>query len=829
MGTMRNKVLTTLVGVIGCVVATPGAAQDIDLAVGGAGAILSGTATGARAGISLDQGPVSEGAGPGRRDLIIGSPGGASLAGRVHILFGGTHPSGEVSLTTANTLLNGAAAGDEFGVASAVGGITVSERPTDIYPKNLVVGAPGSLGNRGIVYVYVGGFVNGSTVPTSSAVLRIIGNTGDRLGSSLATADLNFDGYREVVIGAPGQGRIYIIAGGPSVSGTIDLSVQPATLKFEYPGLGASLAAGDVTGDDIYDVVAGHPDANAVHVMKGRNGVMPTAFDMSFSGIDTGDRAGAAIRLPFLGGDDRIRDIVIGAPGGDGPGNGRTDAGEAYVLFGGPQLAGGSLAAADATFYGADANGRLGAQLGSGDINRDFPNDIVIGAPAARSGAGRAYVYYGRDRGAIMASTDFAFVPASRGILGDPAAGGIGSVFVWEVTGEGARDVIIGAPHRNSNTGAVYFVISPRLELATTSTSLSGYQGIVSSSPIAVRNISNIPITWETSSNRSWLSATPSGSTSASTPGDVVINVNGQGLRPGTYTGVVTITSTSPHLTMQVSIDVTFEVRETQPTPWAEPVAGSPPGNRYKLFWRHGTEGWLAFWHMNGFTLESTSSLSINRLTDTSWQFVAMADLNGDGHKDLVLRHTSGGMSAWMLYDNQVVETSYLSITSIDPAWKIRGAGDLNGDRKADLVLQHATTGELTVWFMDGFRVASTAWLSIRKVPLEWVIQAVGDTNGDGKADVIWRKMDTGGISIWMMNGATVTQTGWLSVSAIADMNWQIVATEDVNGDGTSDMVWQHAGGAIAAWTLNGYTVLTTQMTNPSGATNSAWRITGPK
>ena len=109
---------------------------------------------------------------------------------------------------------------------------------------------------------------------------------------------------------------------------------------------------------------------------------------------------------------------------------------------------------ANATFYGAEANGRLGALLASGDINRDTPNDIVMGAPDAHGGAGRLFVYYGRTV-QRSAATDLAATPPSRGILGDPAAGGIGSVFVWEVTGEGARDVILGTPTRNGNTGAV--------------------------------------------------------------------------------------------------------------------------------------------------------------------------------------------------------------------------------------------------------------------------------------------------------------------------------------------------------------------------------------
>ena len=821
---MRNRVLTTVLAAMGCILSGAAAAQDINLAVGGAGTILTGTAIGGRAGGSLDQGPVRQGSTPGRRDLIIGSPGSASLPGKVYILFSGTIPTGEVSLSTAHTILNGAAAADEFGTATAVGSIKILE---DVFPKNLVVGAPGALANRGIVYLYNGGFDTGNVVETTGAVLRIIGNTGDRLGASLATADLNFDGYREIVIGAPGNGRIYVIAGGPSLSGTIDLSVTAAALFFQYPGLGVSLAAGDVTGDDIYDVVVGHPDAHVVHVLKGRNGTMPPAvFDITFWAIDVGDKPGVSIRLPFINDDDRIRDIVIGAPGGDGPANDRPESGEVYVIFGGPHLVSASLATNDATFYGTEANGRLGGVMASGDINRDTPNDIVMGAPGANGGAGRLFVYYGRHSTEIRGNWDLAFTPASRGILGDPAAGGIGSAFVWEVTGEGARDVIVGTPTRN-NRGAVSFVISPRLDLVSSTATVTGFQGFVGSASVGVRNISDIPITWQTSSNRPWLTATPSGSTSASTPGDVVISAFGHGLQPGTYTGTLTVSSTSVHLAMQRTIDVTFEVRETQPTPAATPAPGVPPGNLYKLFWRHSTEGWLAFWHMNGVTVESTSPLSIQRMTDANWQVSAMGDLNGDGHKDIVWRHTGGSIAVWFLNGTQVIQTSVLTISGADPTWKIRGAGDLDGDGRADLVFQSAT-GDLAVWFMNGTTVTATRMLSIPKIAAGWNIQAVGDANNDGRADVMWRK-DTGDLAIWFMNGSTVIATYMLSIPTMADSNWSFVAAEDVDGNGTADIIWQHSNGTVATWTLNGPTVVSTRVMNPSAPASNAWRIAGPK
>src|SRR5204862_8123107 len=123
-----------------------------------------------------------------------------------------------------------------------------------------------------------------------------------------------------------------------------------------------------------------------------KNGSLPTAAAATFTGIDAGDLAGTSIRLADMDADGH-RDILIGAPAADGPANGRTDAGEVYLLWGGAPFTSRSLAAADVTFYGRPGE-RLGASIGAGDVNRDQPNDAVMLAEAAASGTGILYVYY---------------------------------------------------------------------------------------------------------------------------------------------------------------------------------------------------------------------------------------------------------------------------------------------------------------------------------------------------------------------------------------------------------------------------------------------------
>jgi hypothetical protein len=552
---------------LGLALPTLAKAQDINLATGGADPIWKGTQPNARAGFWLDLGDMN---GDARRDLIATAPGTAAVAGTVYVIFGGPEPTGELSLANAGAIVSSSAAGNLFGFATAAGNIINTEGAN---PKNLAIGAPGALSGRGAVYLYVTGWGVGTTKTTADATLTVLGASGDQLGSALATGDLDNDGRRELIIGAPGNNRVYIIKGSASLSGTIDLSSTAASATLTAAGIGGVLLAGDITGDGTYDLLVGAPTQNLVFGYAGTPGAIPTVPTISFSGVTAGDDAGASVRLLDLDADGS-NDVVIGAPGGDGPGNARANAGNVYVFFG-PVTAGArSLASAHAVFYGASPNFRAGERLANGDINRDTPNDLVILSSGASGGAGELEIYYGRTRASIGTLSGATRVvdmsvagQVSRRIFGDPAAGAIGSIQVYEVTGEGARDVIVGVPSVDGNTGKLYFTISPRLRISRTTQALTANKGgsATSSTPVAVTNPSVVVTGWQATSSAAWLSASPSsGSVVQSSPGAFYIIAQTSTIPPGVHTGTLNVTATSPDLTMTLPVEVTFTVTDAR-------------------------------------------------------------------------------------------------------------------------------------------------------------------------------------------------------------------------------------------------------------------------
>jgi uncharacterized repeat protein (TIGR01451 family) len=247
-------------------------------------------------------------------------------------------------------------------------------------------------------------------------------DTRFRGGVRVATADFNGDGVLDFVT-APGPG------GGPHVRVFDGLTLNVLTEFFAYdPAFsgGVYVAAGDVTGDGVPEVITGAGSGGGPHVRAFNaftHTLVPGPIGQFF-----------AYGAGFLGG---VR-VAVGDTNHDGKGEIITGAGPG----GGPHVIvwDGATRAPLMGFFAYSASFRGGVYVSAGDMNFDNAADIITGAGEG----GGAHVAFFDGRNGLKFREFFAY-PVNTGGVGSNSlwTSGVRVSVISDINNDGLSDLIV--------------------------------------------------------------------------------------------------------------------------------------------------------------------------------------------------------------------------------------------------------------------------------------------------------------------------------------------------------------------------------------------------
>ncbi|MFH1707593.1 MAG: DNRLRE domain-containing protein [Planctomycetota bacterium] len=393
--------------------------------------------------------------GDGYEEMIIGSKGASTNAGRIRGWNGGATRKSGGNVTTADITVDGSGA-EGLGSCHIRGDFN-----GDGY-SDLAVGAPkyGSTNKFGRIYVFYG-HAAGYNIQMDLA-LKITGETNTNLPIAMAAGDWNGDGFDDLaaVTDTTTTSRCYIFYGSPAGIMKENAAQADAIITEEANQMGICSAAnaGDVNNDGYDDLIVGSDKYDEASVLDRGMACIFNGHAVGITAASTLDadtriigdlarrRFGASVAGLGDRNNDGYADIAVGASCSTM--TGAEKAGKIYIWHG----RSGGIPDGDCTTRNVEVGGWL-TRTGAPKFNSfgrmlawaDFDGDSYLDLVSASS-----------DNGAFMArgSSAMGLKPSAwwqepgqalyNGYLGWSAGGG-------DFDGDGFSDMLIGDPNNNFN------------------------------------------------------------------------------------------------------------------------------------------------------------------------------------------------------------------------------------------------------------------------------------------------------------------------------------------------------------------------------------------
>ncbi|MFT5587115.1 MAG: hypothetical protein ACI9VR_004723 [Cognaticolwellia sp.] len=418
--------------------------------------VLVGSTSGQGFGSSLG---VDDFNGDGQVDLVVGVPGSSRFstnAGEVYVFSQDMEPGSPPSATANFVSFNSQArTGADVAMMGDVSG--------DGYP-DLLIGNQADNGEE-MVLLYRGtsaGLGSKAYVFSGERGLR----DGDEFGSEVASVgDLNRDGVADIAIGASGVGEragaVYLWQAPGSTNESSDAHAVITGQAYDYLGQRDTVMGADLDGDGYSDLLTGAPSQARFYLNYGeiRYDIDAQDSDVVILGVDEDDQLGQS---PASGDMDRdgYEDIIVGAMGERDKTGARV--GATHIFYGAAARPSAQGSSSDSTtqILGSNAYDGTGSAHVVGDVDGDGELDLLIGQAGVNDFAGAAYLFYGP-----LPEGPLSVESADAVLFGEESGmcGATGTLAIADLDLDSHADLIMGCPSNdNSESGkvSVFFGIS---------------------------------------------------------------------------------------------------------------------------------------------------------------------------------------------------------------------------------------------------------------------------------------------------------------------------------------------------------------------------------
>ena len=282
------------------------------------------------------------------------------------------------------------------------------------------------------------------------------------------------------------------------------------------------------------------------------------------------------------------------------------------------------------------------------------------------------------------------------------------------------------------------------------------------------------------------------------------------------------ISDTLQHLVLKGAA----KLSESRPAQWkligATAVSNTAAS---KLVYFDNANGALAVSFYGGPTHDTLLGVAPLAALPAGWTAQATADLAGDDNLDVIaVNENNGEVAAFVFGGSQgtsLVQKQLISGVSAS-LWNVVGAADLNADGHPDLILQNRSTHQIMVAYLggsNGTTVTSTHNLESSEFN-GWTAAGMQDMNGDGHPDLILVNDITGESIVNFYSGDmgfTYLKSAYLDASVAR--GWKIVVPTKLSS--TTTMAASALSTTATATTvvpLDTATVDSTATLAPSGA-----------